>query len=170
MDVNPVNAVYQQPKPVPAVTENETKGYSGGEAEISKLNAEITKVEDEIKETMKEVQKATAEDIGGASEKGQLLQSKILMQQQTITIKQMQIKEIESPKELTSDSETTNSGTRFKFDRLIIHGDDAEEFDNVYRLEEKDGMRKIIFNSLKNQESANRPDNKLSDLNEIAHN
>lgn len=97
MSISAIGAGYQnQTNPPNPVSAKETQNPADP-SERSRLNAEIEQAEAEMKETMKEAQKAAAKGAGGASEKAQLLQSKIQMQQQEIMEKQLQIKEMESP-------------------------------------------------------------------------
>lgn len=163
MDVKPIAAAYPKPTPAPVAADKETKKKNGEDSKVTQLNADIKQAEAEIKETLKEVQKAVEESNGGSSEKAQLLQSKILMQQQEITMKQVELKEIESPEKSTTKNISENIKTYSRFDEFIASKDNAEEADNVYRLEEKDGTRKIIFNRPKYQESTNLFDNQQSD-------
>lgn len=154
--------------PTLAAEADKTQNQIGRESEISKLNAEIKEAEAKIRETMKEVQKAIEESIGGSSDQAQMLQSKLLMQQQVITIKQMQVKEIESPPKNIAGPTPTDTSICSRFDQLVLKEEEAKEPDNVYRLEENDGTLKIIFNRPEDQASTseNRLDTKLSDLSE----
>ena len=146
MSINAIGAGVQNQTKLPTPAIEKAQHSAGDPSQVSQLNAEIEQAEAEIKETMKEVQKAVAESVGGGSEKAQMLQNKILMQQQEIMTKQLQIKEIESPKDATSKQVSSATETRQRFDRYEAGQADEKAPDNVYRLEEKDGTRQIVFN------------------------
>lgn len=74
-----------------------------------------------------------------------MLQSKLLMQQQSIVMKQMQVKEIESPKDSATEQVSPTADAQPKFDRYIAEKEDAKNLDNVYHLEEKDGNWQVFL-------------------------
>lgn len=146
MEIQSIRAAYHHPTPASAsaTAENKTSKKVGDASEINRLNAEIEEAEADVKETMKEVQKAVAESVGGESDKAQLLQNKIALQQQAITMKQMQVKEIGAP-EKQAVKQTSVDSIRSRFDQFIEDKNHEKEPDNVYHLEEENGNRKIIF-------------------------
>lgn len=146
MSVNAIGTSYQNQRTVPTATVGTEQEKPGGVTEIKQLNSEIKKAESEIKETAKEVQKAVVESIGGSSEKVQLLQTKIQMEQQTILMKQMEIKEIEFPSKSAEERASADTVAQLRADQYVSGEDTSGEPDNVYRLEEKDGTRTIVFN------------------------
>lgn len=146
MSVDAIGQSYPNQTRVPPATVGAEQEQPGSSAEISKLSAEIKQAESVIKETAKEVQKAVSESVGGSSEKVQLLQNKIQMQQQTILMKQMKIKEMELPSKAAAVQPSVNRDTPPRVDRYVGGQDRADEPDNVYRMEEKDGTRTIVFN------------------------
>lgn len=146
MSVNAVSSSYQNQTKAPAAAVGTKQGKTDGNAEINKLNAEIKQTESELKKTAKEVQKAVGDSAGGSSEQVQLLQNKMQMQQQAISMKQIKIKKIESPSKSTAEQAEGNMSVRAKVDQYIAGEDTSSKPDNVYRLEEKDGKRTIIFN------------------------
>lgn len=117
MDVMPIGAFRSNP--VAMKTPPEETKKPGGHSEISQLETEIEKEEEKLKETMKQVQKAATESLTGSSQEAQLLQGIMLMQQQSIAIKQMQIKEIKSPSESKAEQIKAAADTRPRFDRFI---------------------------------------------------
>lgn len=146
MSINAIGAGCQNQAKLPTPIIEETQQTPRDPSEVSKLNAEIKQTEAEMKETMKEVQKAATESMDGGSEKAQMLQSKILMQQQEIMTKQLQIKEMESPKDPNTEQVLSAIEARPRFDRYEAEKEGERLSDHVYRLEEKDGTRQIIFN------------------------
>lgn len=145
MSVSAIVGGCQNQAKLPADAIGKEKQNPGDASQVNKLNAEIKEAEAEVKETLKEVQKAAEESIGGKSDKAQILQSKLLMQQQEIMTKQMQVKELEAPKDAAAGQIMSVTDARPRFDRYAAEQEDANAPDNVYRLEEKDGTRQIIF-------------------------
>lgn len=150
MGVTAIGPSYQNQRSVPAATVGTEQENPGGISEINKLNSEIKQAESEMKETAKEVQKAVGESIGGSSEKVQMLQNKMQMQQQAVLMKQMKIKEIESPSKATTERASADTITQPRVDQYVAGEDASSTPDNVYRLEEKDGIRSIVFNRPEN--------------------
>lgn len=135
----------------------ETPKKTENNSAITKLNTQIKQKETALKQLVRDAQAAAAEGPGGTSEKAQLLQNKIAMQQQQIALMQMQVRELTADKEPTNEksSMTVNNRSRFdKFERSEERGETQPN--NIYRIEEKDGTRKIVFNRHEDQQSANK--------------
>lgn len=150
MSVNAIGSSSQNQTRLPAETLDTKQEKSNDYVEINQLKGEIKQAESEMKETAKEVQKAVGESPGGASEKVQMLQNKMQLQQQAILMTQMKIKEIESPSKAVTEQLSADTAVRPRVDQYVAGEDVKNEPDNVYRVEEEDGMRTIVFNRPEN--------------------
>lgn len=144
MGINAIEAGYQNQIKLIKTSNGKEAQAPAAPSAVSKLNTEIKQAEAEMKETMKQAQKAAAKSVGGKSEEAQLLQGKILLQQQEIMTKQLQIKEIESPK--TTEQVSSAIDEKPRFDRYVPKQANTKAVDNVYSLKQKDGNRQIVFN------------------------
>lgn len=61
-------------------------------------------------------------------------------------MRQMEIKEIESPSKTAAQQTPVNPVVRPRLDLYVTGEDTSGKPDNVYRIEENDGTRTIVFN------------------------
>ncbi len=151
MSISAIGPNYQNQMGLAGTTAGEEGKRPDASTEISRLNTEIQKAESEMKGTMKDLQSAVGKGKGGSSEKVQILQNKVQMQQQTILMKQLKVKELESPQKPAAQQAPANAAGRPRVDRYTPGEDISGQPDNVYRVEKRNGEQTILFNRPENE-------------------